>query len=65
MLGYREGARKILKKILYQTDFSWLPNKALNRLRHLKEAGTEEVTVLHVFDEWGVDAVPGSVRELA
>ena len=54
----------MFKKILYPTDFSDVSKKALEYIRQLKEAGTEEVVVLHVLDERGIDAIfqysPGS-----
>ncbi|SEM77160.1 Nucleotide-binding universal stress protein, UspA family [Syntrophus gentianae] len=40
----------MFRKILYPTDFSDVSNKALQYLIQLKEAGTEEVVILHVVD---------------
>jgi len=40
----------LFRKILYPTDFSDVSKKALNYLIQLKEAGTEEVVILHVVD---------------
>jgi len=40
----------LFRKILYPTDFSDVSKKALNYLIQLKEAGTEEVVILHVLD---------------
>lgn len=37
-------------KILYPTDFSDISKKALQYLIQLKDAGTEEVVILHVVD---------------
>ena len=58
----------MFKKILYPTDFSDVSKKALDYIRQLKEAGTEEVIVLHVIDERGTDAMAryasGSYTEL-
>jgi nucleotide-binding universal stress UspA family protein len=58
----------MFKKILYPTDFSGVSKKALDYIRQLKEAGTEEVIVLHVLDERGIDAMAryaaGSYAEL-
>jgi nucleotide-binding universal stress UspA family protein len=58
----------MFKKILYPTDFSDVSKKALDYIRQLKEAGTEEVIVLHVLDERGIDAMAryaaGSYAEL-
>jgi nucleotide-binding universal stress UspA family protein len=41
----------MFKKILYPTDFSEVSRKTLNFVKQLKEAGTQEVVVLHVLDE--------------
>jgi len=62
----------MLEKILYPTDFSDVSKKALDFLRQLREAGANEVVVLHVIDSRGVEAVarvspddyPGIVRRL-
>ena len=58
----------MFKKILYPTDFSDVSKKALDYIKQLKEAGTEEVIVLHVLDERGIDAMAryaaGSYAEL-
>ena len=40
----------MFKKILYPTDFSNYSEQALKYVIQLKEAGTEEVVVLHVID---------------
>jgi nucleotide-binding universal stress UspA family protein len=40
----------MFRKILYPTDFSDVSKKALKYLIQLKEAGTEEVVILHVVD---------------
>lgn len=40
----------MFRKILYPTDFSDVAGKALNYLIQLKQAGTEEVVILHVVD---------------
>jgi len=40
----------MFKKILYPTDFSEDAEKALEYVKKLKEAGTEEVVILHVID---------------
>jgi nucleotide-binding universal stress UspA family protein len=40
----------MFRKILYPTDFSAGSEKAVDYLIRLKEAGTEEVIVLHVID---------------
>jgi len=41
----------VFKKILYPTDFSEYSEQALKYVIQLKEAGTEEVVVLHVIDK--------------
>jgi len=41
----------MFKKILYPTDFSEVANKALGYIKQLRQAGAEEVVVLHVFDQ--------------
>lgn len=40
----------MFKKILYPTDFSDVSKKALEFVKGLKEAGAEEVVVLHIVD---------------
>jgi len=40
----------MFRKILYPTDFSKNAEKALEYVKKLKEAGTEEVVILHVID---------------
>jgi len=40
----------LFRRILYPTDFSDVSKKAINYLIQLKEAGTEEVVILHVVD---------------
>lgn len=40
----------MFRRILYPTDFSDVSKKAINYLIQLKEAGTEEVVILHVVD---------------
>ena len=47
----------MFKKILYPTDFSDVSKKALGYLTQLKNAGTEEIIVLHVIDAKGIDAI--------
>ena len=58
----------MFKKILYPTDFSEVSKKAINYIKRLKEAGTQEVVVLHVLSEKGVEAMAlyasGSFDEL-
>ena len=40
----------MFRKILYPTDFSEGSKKALIYLKQLKDAGTEEVVILHIVD---------------
>jgi len=58
----------MFKKILYPTDFSEVSKKAINYIKQLKEAGTQEVVVLHVLNEKGIEAMAlyasGSFDEL-
>ena len=58
----------MFKKILYPTDFSEVSKKAISYIKQLKEAGTQEVVVLHVLNEKGIDAMAiyasGSFDEL-
>jgi nucleotide-binding universal stress UspA family protein len=41
---------KMFRKVLYPTDFSDVAGKAMGYLKQLKDAGTEEVVILHVVD---------------
>jgi nucleotide-binding universal stress UspA family protein len=65
---YRKERKEMFKKILYPTDFSEVSKKAINYIKQLKEAGTQEVVVLHVLNEKGVEAMAlsasGSFDEL-
>lgn len=47
----------MFKKILYPTDFSDVANSALDFVKQLKEAGAEEVVILHVIDKSSLDAL--------
>jgi len=40
----------MFRRVLYPTDFSENAEKALEYIKKLKEAGTEEVVILHVID---------------
>ena len=40
----------MFRKILYPTDFSDVSYKALDYVKQLRDAGTEEVVVLHVIE---------------
>ena len=44
-------------KVLYPTDFSDVAVKALDYIKQLKEAGTEEVILLHVIDQRSIDVL--------
>jgi len=41
----------MFKKILYPTDFSDVAAKALDYIKQLKEAGSQEVVILHVINQ--------------
>jgi len=45
----------MFKKILYPTDFSRVAYKALNYVKKLKEAGAEEVIILHVIENYDLE----------
>jgi len=47
----------MFKKILYPTDFSDVSKKALASILKLKEAGAQEVVVMHVIDSRNLDAM--------
>jgi len=47
----------MFKKILYPTDFSDVAAKALDYIKQLKEAGAQEVIVLHVINQRIVDGL--------
>ena len=47
----------MFEKILYPTDFSDVSKKALDYIEQLKDAGTEEIIVLHVIDERKIEAI--------
>ncbi|MBN2177986.1 MAG: universal stress protein [Deltaproteobacteria bacterium] len=47
----------MFKKILYPTDFSDVAQKALDFIKELKNAGAEEVVILHVIDKRFFDAI--------
>jgi nucleotide-binding universal stress UspA family protein len=68
LLYYRKELEEMFKKILYPTDFSEVSKKAINYIKQLKEAGTQEVVVLHVLNEKGIEAMAryasGSFNEL-
>ena len=47
----------MFKKILYPTDFSEVAAKALDYIKQLKEAGAQEVTILHVINQRIIDGL--------
>lgn len=53
----------MFKKILYPTDFSDVSLKALGYIKQLKEGGTNEVLILHVIDNRGLQAIETSVPQ--
>jgi len=54
--------RKIL--LLYPTDFSDCAAKALEYVKKLREAGTEEVVLVHVIDVREIETMATGVAEL-
>ncbi|ADU97383.1 universal stress protein [Thermovibrio ammonificans] len=50
----------LFKKTLYSTDFSPLAEVALNYVKKLKEAGEEEVVVVHVVDDLSAELPEGT-----
>ncbi|WP_457677579.1 universal stress protein [Thermovibrio sp.] len=50
----------LFKKTLYSTDFSPLAEVALDYVKKLKEAGEEEVVVVHVVDDLSVELPEGT-----
>jgi nucleotide-binding universal stress UspA family protein len=50
----------LFKKCLYSTDFSPLAEEALSYVKKLKEAGEEEVVVIHVVDDLSVELPEGT-----
>ncbi len=47
----------VFKKILYPTDFSDVATKALDYIKQLKEAGSQEVVILHVMNRNVIDGL--------
>jgi len=47
----------MFRKILYPTDFSDVAEKALNYVKQLKEAGSQEVIILHVVNQRIIDGL--------
>jgi nucleotide-binding universal stress UspA family protein len=50
----------LFRKTLYSTDFSPLAEVALDYVLRLKEAGEEEVVVVHVVDDLSVELPEGT-----
>ncbi len=46
----------MFRKILFPTDFSDFSKKALEYIKGLKDAGCEEVVILHVIEQAYIDA---------
>jgi nucleotide-binding universal stress UspA family protein len=63
-----KGRFAMFKKLLYPTDFSDVSKKALNYVMQLRDAGAEEVIILHILDQKGIDAfyryAPASAEEV-
>ncbi len=53
----------MFKKILYPTDFSENAIKAYEYVKKLKEAGTEEVIIIHIYDKKKINAL-WEIREM-
>lgn len=47
----------MFKKILYPTDFSDVAAKATDYIKQLKEAGAQEVVILHVINQRIIDGL--------
>lgn len=47
----------MFKKILYPTDFSDAASKALDYIKKLKQAGAQEVVILHVINQRIIDGL--------
>ena len=54
----------MFKKVLYPTDFSDCATKALEYVKKLREAGTEEVVLVHVIDVREIETMATGVAEL-
>jgi len=54
----------MFKKVLYPTDFSDCATKALEYVKKLREAGTEEVVLVHVIDVREIEAMTTGVAAL-
>ncbi|MGD9302363.1 MAG: universal stress protein [Desulfobacterales bacterium] len=47
----------MFEKILYPTDFSDVAVKALDYIKQLREAGSQEVVILHVINQRTIDGL--------
>ena len=47
----------MFKKILYPTDFSDVAAKALDYIKKLREAGSQEVVILHVINQRMIESL--------
>ena len=47
----------MFKKILYPTDFSEVAEKAVDYIKQLKEAGSQEVVIMHVVNQRIIDGL--------
>jgi nucleotide-binding universal stress UspA family protein len=47
----------MFKKILYPTDFSDVATRAFGYIKQLKEAGSQEVVILHVINQRIIDGL--------
>ena len=45
----------MFSKILYPTDFSKVAGRAINYIKKLREAGAEEVIILHVIEDYDLE----------
>ena len=54
----------MFRKILYPTDFSDCAAKAQEYVKKLREAGTEEVVLVHVIDVREIETMATGVAEL-
>ena len=54
----------MFKKVLYPTDFSDCATKALEYVKKLREAGAEEVVLVHVIDVREIEAMATGVAAL-
>lgn len=53
----------MFEKVLYPTDFSDVAQKALPYIEQLKNAGTEQIVILHVIDARSLDLITFSPHD--